>query len=124
MRRALILLAHGARDPVWAQPFHELTARVRALEPAAPARLAFLELMQPDLEAATDELVAEGVDAIRIVPIFLGQGAHVRRDLPQRLAALRRRHPGVEFACSPAAGEDRDVIDALARFCLRDPESR
>jgi sirohydrochlorin cobaltochelatase len=124
MRRALILLAHGARDPAWAQPFHHLVARVRALEPGTPARLAFLELMPPELEATADELVAEGIEAIRIVPIFLGQGGHVRRDLPQRLGALQRRHPGVAFACSPAAGEDRDVIDALARFCLREPESR
>ena len=122
MARALILLAHGARDPLWAEPFSRLAARVRALSPHTPVRLAFLELMQPDLETAAGELVAQGVDAIRIAPIFFGQGGHVRRNLPERLAALRRRHPGAAFACSEPAGEDADVLDALVRYCLRDLE--
>lgn len=118
--QALILLAHGARDPGWAEPFRELLARVRALAPDTPAGLAFLELMQPDLETAASGLIAEGADALRIVPVFFGQGGHVRGHLPERLAALRRRHPGVAFACSAPAGEDSDVLDALARYCLRD----
>ena len=121
--RALILLAHGARDPGWAEPFAELLARVRALAPGTPARLAFLEMMQPDLETAARGLIAGGADAVRIVPVFFGQGGHVRRDLPDRLAALRDCHPGVAFACSRAAGEDPDVLDALALYCLRDFES-
>jgi sirohydrochlorin cobaltochelatase len=121
--RALILLAHGARDPRWAEPFGELLARVRALAPGTRARLAFLELMQPDLETAARALIAEGADAIHIVPVFFGQGGHVRRDLPDRLAALRHRHPGVAFACSKPAGEDSDVLDALALYCLRDLEA-
>ena len=118
--RALIVLAHGARDPGWADPFRELLARVRALAPDTPAQLAFLESMQPDLETAAGALIAKGADAIRIAPVFFGQGGHLRRDLPERLAALRRRHPGVAFACSAPAGEDSDVLDALARYCLRD----
>jgi len=121
--RALILFAHGARDPEWAEPFGELLARVRALAPGTPARLAFLELMQPDLETAASELIAEGADSVRIVPVFFGRGAHVRRELPERLAALRRGHPGVVFECSEPAGEDPGVLDALALYCLPDFES-
>jgi disulfide bond formation protein DsbB len=92
---------------------------VRALTLATPVRLAFLELMQPDLDTAADDLVAAGVDTIRIAPIFFGQGGHLRRDLPARVEALRAKHRGTTFACGPAAGEDGDVLDALARFCLR-----
>lgn len=121
--RALILFAHGARDALWAEPFRELLERVRVLAPDTPARLAFLELMQPDLEAAASGLIEEGADTIRIVPVFFGQGGHLRQDLPERLATLRRRHTGVTFACSAPAGEDSDVLDALARYCLRDLQS-
>ena len=52
MARGLILFAHGARDPLWAEPFESLVDRVRTLTPATPVRLAFLELMQPDLDGA------------------------------------------------------------------------
>jgi len=117
--RALILFAHGAREPGWVEPFETLAARVRALAPKTPVRLAFLELMQPDLEAAAADLIAAGVDAVRIVPIFFGQGGHLRRDLPARVATLRVKHPAITFECASAAGEDDAVIDAIARFCVR-----
>jgi len=121
MQRGLILFAHGARDPGWADPFEALAERVRALRPDIPVRLAYLELMTPDLGAAAAELIAGGVDGIRIVPIFLGQGGHLRRDLPERVAALRKKHPGIAFDCAPPAGEDAGVLDAIARFCVWDP---
>ena len=119
MRRGLIIFAHGARDPRWAEPFYALLARVRALSPGTPVQLAFLEIMEPDLERAATELIARDIDVIRIAPVFFGQGGHIRRDLPQRIEALRGEHPGVEFECVNAAGEDGDVLDAIARYCLR-----
>ena len=119
MQRALILFAHGARDPKWAEPFEALATRVRALAPALPVRLAFLESMTPDLEAAAADLIAAGADSIRIAPIFFGQGGHLQRDLPQRVATLLEKHPGITFECAPPAGEDEGVLDAIARFCVR-----
>jgi sirohydrochlorin cobaltochelatase len=83
-------------------------------------RLAFLELMQPDLAGAAAQLVSAGVDTIRVVPIFLGQGGHVRTDLPALVDALRRQHPSIAIYCVPAVGEDGTVLDALAAYCVRD----
>jgi sirohydrochlorin cobaltochelatase len=118
MKLGLILFAHGARDPRWAEPFEKLQRRVRALAPAAEVRLCYLELMQPDLEGAIAEVVALGVDTIRVIPVFLGQGGHVRRDLPDLIAAAQRRFADTAIDCVAPAGEDADVIDALARYCV------
>ena len=119
MHRGLILLAHGSRDPQWAEPFRHLETRVRAGAQDLDVRLAFLESLPPDLAAVTDELIAGGAKSIRIVPILLGQGSHVRRDLPRLVDALRRRHPSADIRCAPAIGEDDDVIESLAAYCLR-----
>jgi sirohydrochlorin cobaltochelatase len=119
MPRGLILFAHGAREPGWADPFEQLTARVREALPNTEVRLAFLEIMRPDLAAAAAEMVAAGVGAIGIVPIFFGQGGHLRRDLPVLIAALRTQFPGTIFRLAPAAGEDSGVLDAIAAFCIR-----
>ena len=35
MDKALILLAHGSRDPSWAQPFEALTAALKEKHPVA-----------------------------------------------------------------------------------------
>ncbi len=119
MKRGIILIAHGARDPRWAEPFERLAARVGARAPGTEVRLAFLELMAPDLVSAAAELAAGGVGAIRIVPLFFGQGGHVRNDLPVLVDRLRQRHPEVAFSCAVAIGEDDTVLDALAEFCVR-----
>ncbi|MDQ2963089.1 MAG: CbiX/SirB N-terminal domain-containing protein [Pseudomonadota bacterium] len=119
MVHGLILFAHGSREPGWAEPFEHLAARVRVVVPEAQVRLAFLELMQPDLEGAAAQLVSAGVDTIRVVPIFLGQGGHLRRDLPLLIDDLRAQFPRAKFGYAPAAGEDAGVLDAIAAYCGR-----
>ena len=118
MTPGLVLFAHGARDPRWAEPFEKLQHRVRILSPESQVRLAFLELMQPDLEGAIGELVALGVESIRVVPVFLGQGGHVRRDLPGLVAAAQARFAQTSISCAAPVGEDEAVLDALARYCV------
>jgi sirohydrochlorin cobaltochelatase len=56
---------------------------------------------------------------ITVVPVFFGQGGHVRKDLPEAIERCRARHAGVEIRCAVAAGEDEAVLDALAQYCLR-----
>ncbi len=118
MARALVLLAHGARDPRWAEPFEAVVARVRAAAPGVPVVLAFLELMQPSLAEAVAALVAEGVTRVDVVPLFLGTGGHLRQDLPPLVEALRAAHPGVAIGLHAAIGEHAAVIDAMARASL------
>lgn len=114
-KSGLILFAHGARDERWVAPMQGVAALVRATQPGAEVRLAFLELMQPDLAAAGADLAACGCETVEIVPLFLGVGGHLRRDLPLQLAALQSAQPGVRFTLHPAIGEMSGVIDAIAR---------
>lgn len=111
---ALILFAHGARDPRWSAPFEAVAARLRALQPQRAVRLAYLEFMTPDLATAGAELVAAGARTIDIVPMFLGAGGHVRQDLPRQLEALRAAHPEARFTLHPAIGEIEAVTRAMA----------
>ncbi len=110
----LILFAHGARDMRWRTPFDRLAQMVEAQRPDLPMRLAFLEFMQPGLIDAGDQLVALGCRHVTVVPMFLGAGGHVRRDLPSLLDSLKQRHPGVQWSLRPAIGEADSVIDAMA----------
>ncbi len=97
MHKGLILFAHGARDARWAAPFTAVAAQVQALRPDLHVRLAFLELMEPSLAAAADELVTAGCQSIHVQPLFLGTGGHLRRDLPLLMADLLTRHPAVTW---------------------------
>jgi sirohydrochlorin cobaltochelatase len=116
--QGLILFAHGARDPQWAQPFEQVAERVRAQRPGVAVALAYLELMSPDLDAAGAALVQAGCREVAVLPLFLGAGGHVRKDLPERLQRLRAAHPDVRWALQPAAGESPRLVEALAQVAL------
>ena len=116
--RALILFAHGARDPRWAEPFQRLQKITQAQMPDAAVLLAFLELMQPRLPELVGELVRDGCMKITVVPVFFGQGGHVLRDLPAMIEQLKLDYPQVAFHSAPAVGEDPEVLNAIARYCV------
>lgn len=118
-RRALILFAHGARDPAWAAPFLRLQALLQAQDPSLTVALAFLELMTPDLPVCAGQLLADGVTDITVVPVFLGLGGHVKRDLPQLIEQLRVAHPAAGFHVAAPIGEDDGVLTAIAQYCAR-----
>ncbi len=119
MKRGLLLFAHGARDPRWALPFEDVTRRLRAADPAMPVALSYLEFMSPGLIEAGAALAAQGCARIEVLPLFLGAGGHVRKDLPALLEQLRQAHPGVQWLLRPAIGEDDSVVEAMARAALR-----
>ncbi len=120
-KHGMILFGHGARDPRWAEPFERLAAKLRAMR-SAPVSLAFLELMTPDLPTPVERLAVDGCDALAVVPVFFGQGGHIRRDLPELLDRCRAMFPLLTIQCATAVGEDDSVLDAVAQYCVRQIE--
>jgi len=114
----LLLFAHGARDPMWARPFEAVAARCRAERGDDRVALAFLEFMSPGMVAAGAQLAAAGCQAVDVVPLFLGAGGHVRKDIPVLMAQLEAEHPAVRFTLRPAVGQAPEVIAAMAGVAL------
>lgn len=118
MKRGLILFAHGARAASWAAPFERLREQTAARLPDAEVALAFLELMTPGLPEVAAAMVARGIGEITVVPVFLGQGGHLLRDLPALADELRAAHPGLTLNVVGAIGEDEGVQRAMADYCV------
>jgi sirohydrochlorin cobaltochelatase len=74
--------------------------------------------MQPDLGTAVRRLAAAGASRVDIVPLFLGTGGHLRRDLPPLLEGLRAAHPGLDLRLHPAISEHAGVVEAMAAAAL------
>lgn len=116
--RAILLLAHGSRDPAWKAPFERLRDKIVARAPATPVENAYLEHTAPDVIEASRRLVERGATAIEIVPLFLGPGGHVRSDLPRLADAIRSVQVGVDVTIATPIGEADSVIEAIAEYCL------
>lgn len=124
-RQALILFAHGARAASWAAPFERLRELTQARMPGTAVHLAFLELMTPRLPELIATLLAELPDGAvldaTVVPVFLGQGGHVLRDLPLLVDELRQAHPQLRLKVVEAVGENASVLAAIADYCVAAP---
>ena len=114
MKTVLILFAHGARDPEWAEPMRRVQAAIRSRQPDIPVELAFLEFMAPTLTDCIAAQIAAGAGKIAIVPMFVARGGHLKRDVPELLAKLRSTHPEVEFSLAGVIGEHEAVVQAMA----------
>ena len=115
-QQAIVLFAHGARDPAWAGPARRVAAEVQRLRPDAAVSVAFLELMEPTLAAAVEAAAASGAREVRVVPLFLAQGGHLKRDVPALMDAARQKHPGCRIELVSAVGEDEGVVRAMAAY--------
>ena len=118
MKRGLLLFAHGARDSRWALPFEDIAEQVRLRAPDVPVELCFLEFMTPSLIEGGHRLAAAGCERVDVVPLFLGAGGHVRRDIPELLTQLEHAHPQVHWELRPAIGEVPSVVEAMAAASL------
>jgi|SRR6266850_6554952 len=111
---AVILFAHGAREPEWAHPLESVRDRLRAA--GTRTELAFLEIMSPSLDEAAARLASEGFKTVIIVPLFLAQGTHLKRELPAMLAKVRKRHASTEFRVTPALGDAPEIVAAITEW--------
>lgn len=113
MSAAIVLLAHGSRDPAWRRPFEQIAARIREALPGAEVRIAYLEHGPGLLEAL------RGVEKARVVPAFLGAGGHVGTDLPRLIGEARAAYPRLAIELDPVIGEVPAVIEAIASVIAR-----
>jgi sirohydrochlorin cobaltochelatase len=111
LKDSIILFAHGSREPEWAQPLETIA---RQLSGEFIVELAYLERMKPTLDEAVDSVVAKGTRRVRIVPVFLGVGGHLKEDLPRLFQAARARHAGLEIVLEQTIGERKEITDAIA----------
>ena len=117
--KSLILFGHGARDSRWREPFDRLASLWKVQHPDVQVELAFLELMQPSLAEAIASLVNSGASDIVVVPVFFGQGGHLRNDFPTLLESCQQQFPAVRLSTTPAVGEDAAVLQAIIDFGAR-----
>jgi sirohydrochlorin cobaltochelatase len=122
--QAIILFAHGSRDPLWHKPIQAVAERIAQRSPSTVVRCAYLELTEPDLPHVAEALVAEGATSLCVVPMFLGVGRHAREDLPALITALKAAHPTVDISCQPAVGEQSALLDLLADIALGQKTSK
>lgn len=118
MKRAIVIVDHGSRQPAANAVVAEIAAKLEALAAGqASVTFAHLEAAEPDLTQAIDRCVSAGASEITVQPLFLAPGRHATRDIPEILETARRRHPTVSLDLRDVIGADALLVELLARRC-------
>lgn len=110
----LLLMAHGTPYPEANGPITRIAARVHARADYCRALVGYLDCNEPNIDAAIDQLAADGTNRIIAVPYFLHKGRHTQNDLPAILAKAAERHPHIEFRQTAYLGFDQRVGEIVA----------
>ena len=115
---ALVLFAHGSRNPAWRAPFEQIAKKVAA-QTHHVVELAFLELMEPSLPQVLQAMAQQNTQKIVIVPLFFGLGNHVANDLTALVDAFTRQYPLIQVDIKAPLGESDVVLNAMADYATQ-----
>ncbi|MES4785892.1 MAG: hypothetical protein C4294_08835, partial [Nitrospiraceae bacterium] len=95
--RGVLLVFHGARDDDGMAEFYAFLKLVRDTWKPIPVQPAFLEFVEPSILDAVAEMVAQGIEEVLVLPLFLVPASHLKTDVPAAIQHVRLRYPHVVF---------------------------
>jgi sirohydrochlorin ferrochelatase len=114
MKTALLLIAHGSREPEANADLHFVADALRQSGDYCCVEASFLELAEPGIEAGAARCLAQGAEAIVLLPYFLSAGVHVRRDLTEYQRRLAERYPRVAFRLAEPLGRHPLLVEIVS----------
>jgi len=73
----------------------------------------FLELAEPTIEEGFRRCIDQGATTISVLPVLLLTAAHAKIDIPEVLAKMQDKYPGVEINYGRPIGVHEKMIDIL-----------
>ena len=113
MKRALLIVDHGSREPEAAAHLARIADDLRRRRPGLAVYVAHLELIAPSIAAAVAACAADGVSELVVHPFFLAPGRHAARDVPAAVEAAASAHPGLRVQLTAPLGAAAGVAELI-----------
>ena len=119
MHKALLLIAHGSRRTSSNQEIIDLAQKIaNATSEFDHVKGCFLEMAEPSINAAIDELVEQKIEHIYVLPYFLAAGRHVIEDVPEFIDKAKKQHPQVKFELISYFGSSENIVSSILTHAL------
>jgi sirohydrochlorin ferrochelatase len=122
MKTALLLIAHGSREPEANDDLYHLVSELRRRTLFDIVEPAFLEFAEPNGDAGAKMCVQQGAERVIILPYFLSAGVHVRRDLSTLRDRLAGKFSAVEFRLAEPLGRHPMLVEIVLERARRSPD--
>ena len=89
--QCILVVGHGTRNPSGQRQLLDLVAQMQHKAPAIKIVGCFLELAEPSIDSAVEQLYEQGVRELLIVPVLLFTAAHALHDIPDAVSLAAAR---------------------------------
>jgi sirohydrochlorin ferrochelatase len=113
MTTALLLIAHGSRQPEANADLDRLAAELRQRGDYPIVEPSFLEIAEPTIPQGGGRCVQQGASRVILAPYFLAAGRHVREDLTRYREELAARFPQTDFVLAEPLGPHPLLMDIV-----------
>lgn len=116
--KCLLVVAHGSRRLESNEEVVHLVEKLAAKVAGRfhQTRAAFLELAEPGIVEAIDQLVEQGATEIIVFPYFLAAGKHIAKDIPDEIDIAVKKHASVSIQVTPYLGASEGLIEHVGSF--------
>lgn len=111
--KGVIVLAHGSKRKETETTLDSLIQKIQNRMKNVVIIAAFLQFSQQDLAVAVQRLSEQGVTEIKVVPLFLFDGIHVTKDIPDELAKLQAIYPHIAMCLTEHLGDDDRIAEIV-----------
>ena len=112
MKKGVLVVAHGSRAKETETALEAVLSTVKAKMPETIIEYAFMEFSDRTIEKGLSALASK-VTEIKVVPYFLFMGIHIKKDIPNIVAACAVNFPGITITMGKPLGPDERLADIL-----------
>lgn len=114
-KTGIIILGHGSRLHKANKLLSEVARIIKKKNNYNFIEPAYLQFHHPDLSASIKKVIEKGCRKVIIVPFFLFEGNHVKRDIPRTVKKAIKRYRDVKFIFTKSLGQDVNISDIVFR---------
>lgn len=115
VKTGIIILGHGSKLHKANKLLSEVARIIKKKNNFNIIEPSYLQFHQPDFPGSIKKVVQKGCKKIIIVPFFLFEGNHVKRDIPHVVKKAIDKYPDVRFVFTKSLGEDATISDIVFR---------
>ena len=123
-KSCLILIAHGSKDPRWCKPFERIVNKLKKELSGNMVQLAYIEFALPPLSKVISNLRRKKVNDIKLLPLFMAVGFHIKRDIKEIISKTKSENPELKIEMLPPVGEHPkmqslicEIIKEISKNC-------
>ena len=115
MKKALLIVGHGSKLKDGLETFDKIVELVREISDCHTVEGAYMEFAKPSMEEQIEYLASLHTEEITVVPYFLFEGIHVKRDIPEIIKKMSEKYNNIKFKLAKSIGAEAAVADILLK---------